>query len=627
MLSTRAGCFVLTGYSTSFHLQPVNIRQQIIHNWSQSYLPPLKSIAKALPALCVAMYVKESATINRILGFPLSPVHGKPGKDFDYSFLQLPPGDGQEIIETDVVIVGSGCGGGVCAKNLAEAGHRVLVVDRAYHFAAKHLPMSSTDAGIHLFHNGGIDTSDDSSTSFLAGQAWGGGGTINWSASLQTQGLVRQEWADEGLPFFTSTKYQNCLDRVCKRMGVSTEHIVHNDNNRYILEGARKLGYSAKVVPQNTGGKKHYCGYCNNGCGAAEKQGPVVSWLPDAANAGAQFMEGFEANKILFDTIKGKKTTTGVSGTWTSRDEHGGVSGPYHTKREILIKAKRVIVSCGTLHSPLLLLRSGLTNPQIGRNLHCHPTTLVAATFPHAHNPWEGGILTAVCDEFSNLDSHGHGAKVCAMTMLPSMVLPFQPWRSGLDFKILASKLPRMCGHLAIVRDRDSGRVYPDPVDGRCRIAYTPSLFDRRNALECVLGMCKIMYVMGAVEIWLAKADVLPFERKADVCEEEEGVNEPSFQEWLKEVRKKGLSPPETTWGSAHQMGTCRMSSTEKKGVVDPTGKVWGAEGLYVADASVFPSASGVNPMVTNMAIADMISRGVARGLKVEERREEGARL
>ncbi|KAL8709281.1 MAG: hypothetical protein Q9225_007477, partial [Loekoesia sp. 1 TL-2023] len=533
-LDTRAGCYLFTGYTTSFHLQPVNVRQQILQNWSQSYLPPLRQMAKSLAGLFTATWIKESATINPILGFPRAPVHGKPGKGFDYNFLQVPPGDDQEIVDTDIVIIGSGCGGGVCAKNLAKAGHRVLVTDRAYHFPAKHLPMSSTDAAIHLFHNGGIDISDDNSVTFLAGQAWGGGGTINWSASLQTQGFVRQEWADEGLPFFTSSEFQNCLDRVCNRMGVSTKHVEHNENNKVLLEGARKLGFSAKEVPQNTGGNKHYCGYCTLGCGAAEKQGPVISWLPDAANAGAQFMEGFEANKIVFETVKGKKTAVGVEGTWTSRDEMGGVSGLDRTKRRVMVKARRVIVSCGTLHSPLLLLRSGLTNPQIGRNLHVHPATGVFATFPQKINPWEGGILTALCDEFSNLDSHGHGAKVNAMTMIPSLALPFQPWTSGLDFKILASKLPRMCGHLAVVRDRDTGRVYPDPVDGRCRISYSPSAFDKRNALECLLGMCKIMYVMGAEEMWLTKSDVRPFDRKEGV-DEEVGVNEEGFQEWLRE--------------------------------------------------------------------------------------------
>ena len=163
-------------------------------------------------------------------------------------------------------------------------------------------------------------------------------------------------------------------------MGVSGDHIQHNPNNQTLLEGARKLGYSAKVVPQNTGGVQHYCGYCTLGCGAGEKQGPVVSFLPDAARAGTKFIEGFEADEILFNDAAGKRVATGIKGRWRSRDSNGGVSGDNFT-REVVIQAKRIIVSAGTLQSPLLLLRSGLANPQIGRNLHLHPGSLFPA--PH----------------------------------------------------------------------------------------------------------------------------------------------------------------------------------------------------------------------------------------------------
>lgn len=233
----------------------------------------------------------------------------------------------------------------MCAKNLAEAGHRVMVVEKAYHWPSEHLPMSERDAGIHLFANGGIESVDDQSIAVIAGQAWGGGGTVNWSASLQTQAYVRKEWADKGLAFFTSSEFQDSLDRVCHRMGVSTEHVEHNTNNKTLSEGARKLGYSHKMVPQNTGGNKHYCGYCTLGCGAAEKQGPVVSFLPDAERAGAQFIEGFEADKVLFENFNGRKTATGVKGRWTSRDSSGGASGSHRTSRDVIINAKRVIVS------------------------------------------------------------------------------------------------------------------------------------------------------------------------------------------------------------------------------------------------------------------------------------------
>lgn len=145
-------------------------------------------------------------------------------------------------------------------------------------------------------------------------------------------------------------------------MGVSGDHVRHNKGNRVILEGARKLGYTAKTVPQNTGGSEHYCGHCTLGCGSSQKQGPVVAWLPDAGKAGAKFIEGFNVERVLFEQIKGSKTAVGVKATWTSRNASGGVDGPTSGKtvREVIVKAKKVIVSCGTIMSPLVLLRSGL---------------------------------------------------------------------------------------------------------------------------------------------------------------------------------------------------------------------------------------------------------------------------
>lgn len=288
--------------------------------------------------------------------------HYEPGPHFEYEFMQFSANSEPEIIETDVVIVGSGCGGAVCAKNLAEADNRVLVVDKAYYYPPEALPMTEEEAGIHLFDSGGAIVTDDSNMTVVAGSAWGGGGTINWSASLQTQGFVRKEWAqDRGLTFFETAEFQSCLDRVCHRMGVSADHIRHNHGNEVLLEGSRKLGYHAKAVPQNTGGKEHYCGHCGIGCGAAQKQGPVVSWLPDAAKAGAKFMEGFQVDRVLFEDAN-KTIAIGVEGQWVSRNSKGQVDGSLSERvvRKVVIKAKKVVISCGTLWSPVVLQNSGL---------------------------------------------------------------------------------------------------------------------------------------------------------------------------------------------------------------------------------------------------------------------------
>ncbi|EOA85119.1 hypothetical protein ACJQWK_06557 [Exserohilum turcicum] len=619
-LDTRAGSLVMTGYLAPISAQPVHIRQSILRSWQDSRIWPLRQLHSSLAVLSKQAWVKTSPALQRVLGVPRVPVGMKPGKDYDYEFIHIPPGDEPEVIETDVLVVGSGCGGGVSAKNLAEVGHRVLIVEKGYHWTPDHFPMTQADGWNHLFMNGAFLTSDDGALSIVAGETWGGGGTVNWSASLQTQGYVRREWAAQGLPFFTSADFQQSLDRVCERMGVSAEHIKHNPANQILLEGARKLGWTAKPVPQNTGGKQHYCGHCTFGCGSCEKQGPAVSFLPDAARAGARFLEGFHAEKVLFSNERGSQIATGVEGTWVSRDINGGVAGTPMNRRKVVIKAKRVVVSAGTMQSPLLLMRSGLSNPHIGRNLYVHPVTFVGAYHKQDIKPWEGGILTSVVGEFENLDGQGHGVKLEATNMAPSACLMWvQSNGGGLQYKLDAARLKHMVGYISIAKDRDSGRVYADPVDGKVRFSYPVSKFDRQHILEGLLGLAKIQYVEGAEQIFTTQPGLRPFIRNPSAADGD-GINDAEFQVWLDEVRAKGLPSPESMFISAHQMGTCRMSARERDGVVDPQGKVWGTEGLYVADASVFPSASGVNPMVTNMAISDWISRGIAKGLEERSR-------
>lgn len=347
--------------------------------WRTSWSPTLRRVSRALIRLGQIAWLMDSPIFRQVTGYPQVPLNWKPGPDFDFKFLQFPARptiDFDEsssektdlpsaVIETDIVVVGSGCGGAVTAKVLAEAGHRVLVVDKGYYLPPSMLPMPGAGASAYLFDRSVIGSADQSMT-VLTGSTWGGGGTVNWSVSLQTQDSVRKEWAAQGLDFFDRPEYQACMDRVCDRMGVSTEPVVQSYRGRVLMEGAKKLGWKADVCPQNSGGKEHSCGHCLLGCGSGEKQGPTACWLPDAAAAGAEFIEGFSVDKITFEGEEGgtgKRRATGVIGTWTSRDAKGSLSGPLDDRvvRQVTIKAKKVIVACGALRSPLLLTSSGLT--------------------------------------------------------------------------------------------------------------------------------------------------------------------------------------------------------------------------------------------------------------------------
>ncbi|KHN95132.1 long chain fatty alcohol oxidase [Metarhizium album ARSEF 1941] len=623
LLGGHAGSLLLTGYWAPVTQQPTSVRQAILKSWAASRLAPLRMLAKSLVQIAQRANSVHSPYFNEISGYSDVPRDWKPVEGYDYHFVQVPAGAGVHEITTDVVIVGSGCGGAVSAKNIAEAGHKVLVVDKGYYFPPSQLPMAQAPGAHYLYDAGGVSFSDSSSMGIVCGGSWGGGGTVNWSVCFRLQDYVREEWAAAGLPLFTSSDFDDSMDRVWDFVGASKDGIRQNPRNQALLDGTRKLGWRGGVVEQNTAGKEHYCGQCHLGCGSAEKKGPSVSWLPAAGEAGAQFMEGFAVDRVVFadDGV----TAVGVEGTWTGRDDNGGLHAreDTRTQRRVLIKADKVVVSGGSLWSPVILKKSGIKNPNVGKHLHLHPVNFVSGVFgTRDMASWEGGIITSYVDEFENLDGKGHGVKLEPTCNIPFATFTVQAWRDGVDAKLLAIKYRHIGTFIALTRDRDTGRVYPDPRNGTPRVQYDPSDFDREHTIEGVVALAKICYVTGATEIRPHLPHLEPFvpsdggKRQAEhQAGKDPEFTDPEFAAWIQKLRVADNKGPTVTWMSAHQMGSCRMSAGEDTGVVDMKGKVWGTNNLYVADASIFPSASGVNPMITAMALADWISRGIASEL------------
>ncbi|KAJ6786964.1 hypothetical protein PWT90_09767 [Aphanocladium album] len=623
-LNTTWGSLLLTRRWTVFPKQSLKVRQQILTEWRSSRLMPLRIVLKSLNALTRKSLGAASHFINDLGGYDALPKSWERKPGYDFQFIQIEDGSGAHTLETDVVIVGSGCGGGVSAKNLAEAGHRVLVADKGYYFPPESFPLSQV-ANKHIYENNGLVISKSSAISVAAGETWGGGGTVNWSVCLKPQDYVRREWVAAGLPLFGSSEFDDCIDRIWSAVGAGRDAIRHNHQNQVVLDGSRRLGWHSAVCDQNTGGAEHYCGRCHLGCGSNEKRGPAVAFLPDAAEAGAEFIEGFRVERVLFaaDGV----TATGVEGVWTARADDGTVHSAPETRRQrrVVVKAKKVLLSAGTLWSPALLQTSGVKNPQVGRNLYLHPAAFLVGQFNETEPQWEGGIITAYNGEFQNLDKKGHGVKIETMAMVPYVLFAIQPYIDGFDSKLCLARMKQLHTIISITRDRDTGCITADRNTGRPRIDYDVSAFDAEHSLIGVEAIAKLMYVMGATALYPTIPNVRPFivARDGDPAAQRGYVDgtdpeftDPTFAKWLKHLRDVGSKAgPEISYLSAHQMGSNRMSAKPSGGVVDPKGKVWGHENLYVADGSVFPSASGVNPMITILAISDYISRQLAKEL------------
>ena len=190
-------------------------------------------------------------------------------------------------------------------------------------------------------------------------------------------------------------------------------------------------------------------------------------------------------------------------------------------------------------------------------------------------------------------------------------------------------------GHIVLCRERDTGRVELDKT-GKGIFSYVPSAFDRGHIMQGVRALARLLYQMGAEEIMTNTAGAPVWKREGEQSEVFQTLHDEmrgglkkreryvsaieadaAFEKWLDTVTALGNDLSRSSFGSAHQMGTCRMSSSPAHGVVSPRGAVWGKEGLYVSDASLFPSASGVNPMVTTMAFGEWVGRRVGEDMAV----------
>ncbi|GAA98883.1 uncharacterized protein L969DRAFT_50924 [Mixia osmundae IAM 14324] len=620
-LSTRVGTFAMSGKTSAFCDLSQADRETVIRGWGNSPIFLLRKAYAAFTALTLFVVYNAFDTASVGIGYPFN---GDPmrqstderiQKSYPFKFEQI--SKDYQTFDTEILIIGSGAGGGVVSATLSKAGLQVMVVEKGVFVPTESMNGRALDGYRNLYEAEGIMVTDDGSMNILAGSTFGGGTTVNWSASLKPQHYVREAWARKyGLTYFVSNEFQQSLDFVCERMGVDTKQIKHNAANQKLIDGAKKVGYHVDEIPQNTGGKEHSCGFCGFGCPYGEKQGGTATWLRDAAENGAKFMQGASVERILFcppgalmlpDAQNYKaffynKTNTRAVGALLK----------FKDGRHAIVRAhKSVVVSGGSLNSPVILQKSGLTNRNIGRGLHLHPCGFVTGYYDEKIEPYNGAIMTTVSNVVENVDGEHFGAKIeiiasSAGTYGAAVV----GWNGSKEHKRNALEYPNSVCMIILSRDRDGGRVYTD-AEGKCRVDYTISPHDAKSMHAGIKAAVQMQLAAGARRISTSQRLVPDFIVKNTPA----SLNDPDFVEWFAQVEKAGVKPSWSSIGSAHQMGSNPMGTKPTNGAVDPRGRPWSTQGLYVADASVFREASGVNPMVTTMGVSHSIAKFIIADL------------
>ena len=262
-------------------------------------------------------------------------------------------------------------------------------------------------------------------------------------------------------------------------------------------------------------------------------------------------------------------------------------------RREIRVRCKAVVSAAGAIHTPALLKRSGLTNPNIGQNLFLHPVGAVYARYAEPVHSWKGAPQTRLCDEFSDLDGLGYGFRVEASPAHPGLWGLGLPWFDGVQHRNLMRELPYLGNMIILTRDRYTGKVQLKK-NGMPEIDYSIHPYDSKHLLKGIEAGLRIQRAAGATEIFGPHQDRRTFTNGSDR----------EFEEFVSHVCGLGTRPNHFGVFCAHQMSSARMANTKKLGALNPEGESYEIRNLYCADGSALPTSTGVNPMISIMSTA-----------------------
>jgi choline dehydrogenase-like flavoprotein len=591
ILGRRSGTFLLTGRLAPFHHWSREQRVAVMSTWSTSRLTfrrQLFQVFKRLSLLAFLGDTEEDGT-NPVwpeIGYP-GPMSAPPATPKSIRTTTL---EGDTTLSCDAIVIGSGAGGGVVAAELSAAGKDVIVLEEGGYYNEADFNQLELDMMRKLYYQGGFAATADASIALIAGGCLGGGTVVNYSTSFRSPDWLREEWANlYGLTAFTTDEFTASLDAVYERLGVNTGHSRVSARERVLERGMRKLGWHVDHMPRNVQGctQDANCGFCGYGCQIGAKQSTLKTYLMDAYRRRARIVVNCTVDRVLIEDGR----AVGVRAT---------VRQPEMPAFTLIVRSRAVVAAAGAIGTPALLQRSEVPSPAVGRWLRLHPGIAVLGVFDEPLRPWEGSLQAVYSNQWNNLDGQYHGVILESGPMHPAILAHAIPWQNPTQYRNLMRSLPNMSVLGPLIRDHGGGRVTTR--DGAARVDYRLGRDDVADIRRGIQAAVQIMEAGGAREVFTGQSRYVAYRPG-----QRGGV-----EAFMNEVDRSGYAPGQMGYFSFHQMGSCRMGIDPATSVVGPDHEAHAVKGLFVADGSAFPSASGVNPMITIMAMAHRASRFIA---------------
>ncbi len=508
--------------------------------------------------------------------------------------MSAPPGihfgnraTGDLELEADACVVGSGAAGGVVAKELAEAGFEVVVLEEGHYYDKDDYGRwSPSETFKNVYRDAGITMTVGSpgypSVALPLGRAVGGSTVVNGGVCYRTPPDVLDRWEQAGVKW-SRDAIDAAFERVEDVIQVRpTREEVLGGNSKAFRRGCEKLGLPWGPMKRNTPDCDGCC-RCIFGCPEDKKKAIHLSYVPRALATGrATVHADVRAEEILLEGSR----AVGVRAVMLDRETQ-------RPRGEVTVRAKAVVLACGAVHTPLFLGKQGLagSSGQLGKNLAIHPACRVLAEFDEPLDGHRGAFQGL----FSNaLDSIG--IKLNGIFLPPGLLgqtLPFV----GKAARDALARYRHFGAFGVMVSDESVGRVRSTPWGPH--IGYDLHPMDKNLLVQGVVEAAKIWFAAGARRVYPAFRGLAVVERESD----------------LKRIDPRRVRATDLELGAFHPMGTARMSPRSSHGVLRPDLRHHAIEGLYVPDASWFPTSLRVNPQLTIMAFATLAAGEVARAL------------
>jgi choline dehydrogenase-like flavoprotein len=506
------------------------------------------------------------------------------------------------VCDVDVCVIGSGAAGAILATKLAESGKSVALLEKGGYYDGESMNQREADMIPLLWKNAGANFTSNLRIAVAQGCCLGGSTVINDAVCFRIPEIVIDQWNKNGVSI-TKAEWDKANDEVSERIHVTevTEEEL-NTNAKKLKEACEIYRIDNKPIKHS---KNHRncgqsfsnpdlhscvkCGFCHIGCHYDTKQSMLVTYIHDALN-------NDKLNYTVYCNCQADKITHNNDGIAT------GIDGVFidssgNEKYRIRVNAKVIIVSAGSVASSNLLQKSQIGDLKVGKGVALHPAPFVIGHFKENIYGNRGIPMSYTCNQFGVTNGVENGGFLIESIFLPIFQMAIAIPTFAADHKRMMMEFDRYAMAGIMTRDEPTGRVSIS-YNGNPKLEYNLSTQTIDSMARGMAIVAKMWFDVGATSVITSHIDIPEIKTKADI---------PNIKYAVRN------NPNGLLVGSAHPQGGNRMGDDREECIVDSDCKVFGFNNLYVCDASVFPTALGVNPQLTVMALATITANKIIK--------------